>query len=188
MVGVLANQAMNYLVSGDVPVRYGNAHPNIVPYQVCAVADGHIMLAVGNDGQFQRLCEVLGAADLATDTRYQTNEGRVIHRAILMPSLGGYLKTWSRDSLLERLATSAVPAGPINTIGDVFADAQVRARGMQLQMPAAHVAGGQLPGVRTPITFSGAQLNTGRPAPRLGEHTEEVRAEYGFSKFKDGMS
>ena len=112
MVGVLANQAMNYLVSGDVPVRYGNAHPNIVPYQVCAVADGHVMLAVGNDGQFQRLCEVLGATDLAADPRYQTNEGRVVHRAVLMPALGAYLATWSRDALLARLATSAVPAGP----------------------------------------------------------------------------
>jgi crotonobetainyl-CoA:carnitine CoA-transferase CaiB-like acyl-CoA transferase len=88
MVGVLANQAMNYLVSGQVPHRYGNAHPNIVPYQVCAVADGHVMLAVGNDGQFQRLCDVLGAKDLAQDPRYQTNEGRVIHRTDLMPALG----------------------------------------------------------------------------------------------------
>jgi len=181
MVGVLANQAMNYLVSGQVPHRYGNAHPNIVPYQVCAVADGQVMLAVGNDGQFQRLCDVLGAKDLAQDPRYQTNEGRVIHRTDLMPALGAYLGLWTRDALLARLATSAVPAGPINTVADVFADPQVQFRGMQLDLPAPAVAGGRMPGVRTPIAFSEATLNTHRPAPQLGEHTDDVRREYGFA-------
>jgi len=180
MVGVLANQAMNYLVSGAVPTRYGNAHPNIVPYQVCAVADGHVMLAVGNDGQFQRLCAVLTATDLATDARYTTNEGRVIHRAELVPALSAYLRRWTRDALLARLASVAVPAGPINTVADVFADPQVQYRGLQIEMTAPQVAGGTLPGVRTPIQFSGAALATGRPAPRLGEHNAEVRREYGF--------
>jgi crotonobetainyl-CoA:carnitine CoA-transferase CaiB-like acyl-CoA transferase len=182
MVGVLANQAMNYLVCGRVPTRYGNAHPNIVPYQVCAVADGHVMLAVGNDGQFQRLCEVLGAADLAGDARYQTNEGRVVHRTDLMSALGAYLERWTRDALLARLATAAVPAGPINTVADVFADPQVQFRRMQLDLAAPAVAGGRLPGVRTPIAFSDATLNTDRPAPRLGEHTDEVRREYGCAR------
>ncbi len=180
MVGVLANQAMNYLVSGQVPHRYGNAHPNIVPYQVCAVADGHIMLAVGNDGQFQRLCGVLGATELAADPRYQTNEGRVNHRGEVMSALGAVLLTWPRDALLARLASEAVPAGPINTVADVFADPQVQFREMQLHLNAPHVAGGHLPGVRTPIRFGGATLATGRPAPRLGEHNAEVRREYGF--------
>jgi crotonobetainyl-CoA:carnitine CoA-transferase CaiB-like acyl-CoA transferase len=181
MVGVLANQAMNYLVSAKVPSRYGNAHPNIVPYQVFAVNDGHIMLAVGNDGQYQRLCAILEAADLAADPRYASNEGRVLHRQELVPALGAYLLRWSRDELLGRLAVSAVPAGPINTVADVFADPQVQHRHMQLALPAPHVDGGVLPGVRTPITFSAATLNTGRPAPRLGEHTDEVRRAYGFS-------
>jgi crotonobetainyl-CoA:carnitine CoA-transferase CaiB-like acyl-CoA transferase len=181
MVGVLANQAMNYLVSGQVPHRYGNAHPNIVPYQVCTVADGHVMLAVGNDGQFQRLCTVLVASDLAQDPRYQTNEGRVIHRTDLMPALGTYLSRWTRDALLAQLATAAVPAGPINTVADVFADPQVQFRGMQLDLPAPAVAGGRMPGVRTPIAFSDATLKTQRPAPQLGQHTDEVRREYGFA-------
>jgi hypothetical protein len=180
MVGVLANQAMNFLVSGDVPTRYGNAHPSIVPYQVCAVADGHVMLAVGNDGQFQRLCDVLGATELGQDARYQTNEGRVIHRRELVPALEAHLMRWSRDALLERLATATVPAGPINTVADVFSDPQVQARGMRLDLSAPYVAGGHLPGVRSPLTFSGASLSTGRSAPRLGEHTDEVRREYGF--------
>jgi crotonobetainyl-CoA:carnitine CoA-transferase CaiB-like acyl-CoA transferase len=181
MVGVLANQAMNYLISGEVPVRHGNAHPNIVPYQVCAVADGHIMLAVGNDGQFQRLCEVLEAVELADDSRFRHCEGRVIHREALMKSLGEQLRRWRRNELLERLATAAVPAGPINTLADVFADPQVIARGMQLELPAPHVTGGSMPGLRTPISFSRATLNTGRPAPRLGEHTAALRQAYGLS-------
>jgi len=180
MVGVLANQAMNYLVSGNTPTRYGNAHPNIVPYQVFAVADGHIMLAVGNDGQYQRLCEILGASELASEPRYATNEGRVIHRAALVPALGDYIGRWPRDALLGRLATAAVPAGPINTVADVFADPQVQHRGMQLALDAPYVQGGVMPGVRTPIVLSDAQLATGRPAPLLGEHTAEVRRAYGF--------
>jgi crotonobetainyl-CoA:carnitine CoA-transferase CaiB-like acyl-CoA transferase len=180
MVGVLANQAMNYLVSGQTPSRYGNAHPNIVPYQVFAVADGHVMVAVGNDGQYQRLCDILGATDLAGDARYASNEGRVIHRAELVAALGDRLGRWPRDALLARLAAAAVPAGPINTVADVFADPQVQHRGMQLALPAPRVQGGVLPGVRTPIVFSEAQLVTARPAPALGEHTAEVRRAYGF--------
>jgi crotonobetainyl-CoA:carnitine CoA-transferase CaiB-like acyl-CoA transferase len=181
MVGVLANQAMNYLVSGEVPRRYGNAHPNIVPYQVFAVADGHIMLAVGNDGQYQRLCRILDAPTLANDSRYATNEGRVTHRAELVPALGAVLARRHRDELLAALAENAVPAGPINTVADVFADPQVVARGLVLSLPAPGVAGGHLPGIRTPIVFSSSELALGRPAPRLGEHTEAVRRELGLA-------
>jgi len=181
MVGVLANQAMNYLVSGEVPRRYGNAHPNIVPYQVFAVADGHIMLAVGNDGQYQRLCAILDAPALANDPRYSTNEGRVTHRGELVPALGAFLARRHRDELLAALAEKAVPAGPINTVSDVFADPQVVARGLVLSLPAPGVAGGHLPGIRTPIVFSSSQLALGRPAPRLGEHTEQVRRELGLA-------
>jgi crotonobetainyl-CoA:carnitine CoA-transferase CaiB-like acyl-CoA transferase len=180
MVGVLANQAMNYLVSGEVPRRYGNAHPNIVPYQVFAVADGHIMLAVGNDGQYQRLCRILDAPTLANDSRYATNEGRVTHRGELLPALGAVLARRHRDELLAALAENAVPAGPINTVADVFADPQVAARGLVLSLPAPGVAGGHLPGIRTPIVFSSSELALGRPAPRLGEHTEAVRRELGL--------
>ena len=181
MVGVLANQAMNYLVSGEVPRRYGNAHPNIVPYQVFAVADGHIMLAVGNDGQYQRLCAILDAPALANDPRYSTNEGRVTHRGELVPALGAFLARRHRDELLAALAEKAGPAGPINTVSDVFADPQVVARGLVLSLPAPGVAGGHLPGIRTPIVFSSSQLALGRPAPRLGEHTEQVRRELGLA-------
>jgi len=180
MVAVLANQSMNYLVSGQVPRRLGNAHPNIVPYQTFAVADGHVMVAVGNDAQYRRFCEVLGRPDLATDERYAANADRVRHRATLVPELAALLGAWPRDALLGRLEAVGVPAGPINTVADVFADPQVIHRHMRVDLPAPGVAGGSVPSVRTPIRFSGAQLALGRPSPRLGQHTDEIRRELGL--------
>ncbi|MFO1402421.1 MAG: CaiB/BaiF CoA-transferase family protein [Steroidobacteraceae bacterium] len=169
-VSVLANQALNYLVSGEVPHRLGNAHPNIVPYQAFAVADGNIMLAVGNDAQFRRLCEALGQPQLADDARYASNAARVGARTELVPRLAALLAAWKRDELLARLEALGVPAGPINTVADVFRDPQVRHRGLARELPAADVAGSRVPTVRTPIDFSAAELALGRPAPRLGEH------------------
>ncbi|MFO1265489.1 MAG: CaiB/BaiF CoA-transferase family protein [Rubrivivax sp.] len=173
-VGVLANQALNYLVSGEAPRRLGNAHPNIVPYQAFAVADGNVMLAVGNDAQFRRLCEVLGRPELADDARYASNAARVGARDELVPRLAALFATWPRDDLLARLEAAGVPAGPINTVADVFRDPQVRHRGLVCELPAAGVAGGGVPSVRTPIRFSAADLALGRGAPRLGQHTGEV--------------
>ena len=174
MVAMLANQSLNYLVSDEVPTRLGNAHPNIVPYQVFAVRDGHIMVAVGNDAQFAQLCAVIGQDELATDSRFVNNAARVGHRDALIPILESTLALRDRDELLEQLEQRGVPAGPINGIDQVFADPQVRHRRMQLELESADHADGHLPGVRTPIRFSDAELALSRRSPFLGEHTEEL--------------
>ncbi len=170
MTGVLANQAMNFLATGTSPTRLGNAHPNIAPYQTFATSDGHFILAVGNDGQFARFAAIVGASELASDARFATNADRVANRAELAALIGAKTADWTRDGLLAALEKAGVPAGPINTVADVFADPQVIARGMQ-------IAPDGVPGVRTPITLSDASLVLGRPAPRLGQHTAEVIAE-----------
>ena len=180
MVAVLANQALNFLVSGQVPHRLGNAHPNIVPYQTFRIADGHVMVAVGNDEQFRRFCAVLGQPALANDARYATNAARVRNRDVIVPELAALLAAWQRAELLARLETAGVPAGPINTVQDVFADPQIADRGLRVELDAPGVAGGRIPSVRTPIRFSAAELALGRPSPRLGEHTAEVRRELGL--------
>lgn len=161
MTGVLANQAMNYLVSGRAPRRMGNAHPNIAPYQTFPTADGWFILAVGNDGQFRRLCTVLGLGALATDPRLAHNAGRVAHRLELAEAIGAVTRQWRRDDLLAALEAATVPAGPINTVADVFADPQVIARGMRIEADG-------VPGLRLPIRFSDSPQPPGRGAPRLG--------------------
>jgi crotonobetainyl-CoA:carnitine CoA-transferase CaiB-like acyl-CoA transferase len=176
-VGVLANQAMNYLASGVVPRRLGNAHPNIVPYQVFAAADGHIVVAVGNDGQFRQLVTVLGAPALADNPLSATNEARVANRAVLVPELARLIAPFARADLLARLEKANVPAGPINTIGEVFADPQVVHRAMRIELP--HGSGTGLPSVRTPIVMSETPVFSRRAAPHLGEHTAEILAELG---------
>ncbi|KPD14024.1 CaiB/BaiF CoA-transferase family protein [Phaeobacter sp. 11ANDIMAR09] len=157
---VLANQAMNYLVTGDSPTRLGNAHPNIAPYQVMAVQDGHIILAVGNDGQFQRLCDVLGLAGVKTDTRFSTNQLRVANRVVLTTLLETVVAGWRQAELLAALEGATVPAGPINTIGQAFEDPQIQHRGMQ-------IAPEGIPGVRGPWRFSDAELALEKSAPKL---------------------
>jgi crotonobetainyl-CoA:carnitine CoA-transferase CaiB-like acyl-CoA transferase len=161
MVGVLANQGMNYLVSGTAPTRMGNAHPNIAPYQTFPVTDGHIIVAVGNDGQFQALCRVLGAADVAADPYYATNPLRVGHRAALTAALTAHTLRFDRAILLARLGSAGVPAGPINTVADVFADPQVIARGMLLSLT------GGIPGIAGPIVMDGERLVSDRASPVL---------------------
>jgi crotonobetainyl-CoA:carnitine CoA-transferase CaiB-like acyl-CoA transferase len=178
MVGVLANQALNYLVSGEAPRRIGNQHPNIVPYQSFAVLDGHIMIAVGNDAQFQRFCEAIGHGSLAKDPRFLTNADRVRERAALQNVLEPALRTHSREALLARLEAAAVPAGPVNTLAETFADPQVVARGLKIEPGGQHAD--TVPGIRTPIMMSAGTLCLDRPAPRLGEHTAEVRRELGL--------
>jgi crotonobetainyl-CoA:carnitine CoA-transferase CaiB-like acyl-CoA transferase len=178
---VLANQAMNYLASGEVPRRMGNAHPNIVPYQVFPVSDGHVIIAVGNDGQFGKFVRVLGRPELAQDARFRTNADRVKNRAILVPLLTEVLRQQRRDDLLAALAPEAVPAGPINTVADVFADPQVVARRMRIDLPAPAARGGAIPSVRSPIVMDGEPLVAQRPSPRLGEHTEEVLRDPAWS-------
>ncbi len=180
MTGVLANQALNFLVSGKSPRRLGNAHPNIAPYQVFPVSDGHLIVAVGNDRQFVKFCQLLGVEELATDQRYLTNASRVKHRDTLTPELAARTATFSRDDLLAKLEAAGVPGGPINTVSDVFSDPQIIHRGMRIDTPHTGAASGAAPGVRTPITFSAADLALDHGAPRLGEHTQEVLAEIGM--------
>jgi crotonobetainyl-CoA:carnitine CoA-transferase CaiB-like acyl-CoA transferase len=174
---VLANQAMNYLASGKSPRRMGNAHPNIVPYQVFPVADGHVIVAVGNDGQFSRFVSVLGRPELASDERFRTNAGRVGHRAELIPLLTERTLNFTREDLLSALEGQGVPAGPINTVADVFADPQVVARGMRIDLSSQAAKGGAIPSVRSPIVMDGQPMTADRPSPRLGEHTDEVLSD-----------
>lgn len=173
MTGVLANQALNYFASGVAPTRLGNAHPNIVPYQTFATVDGHLIVACGNDGQFARLCVVLGLAPHG-DPRFARNEGRVGARAELVPLLAAAIAERGRDELIAALDAAGVPAGPINTVADVFEDPQILHREMR-------IAPGGIPGLRTPIRYANASLALDRPAPRLGEHTGEILAELGLA-------
>ena len=165
--GVMANQSMNYLASGRVPGLMGNAHPNLSPYAVFACRDGWLILATGNDGQFQRLCAVLDLPEIATAPAYLTNADRVTSRAALTETITAATRGWTKAGLLAACETAGVPAGLINDMAEVFADPQVIARGMQ-------IAPEGLPGVRSPMRFSGADLALDRPAPRLGQHQDEV--------------
>jgi len=178
-VGVLANQALNYLVSGKVPERIGNAHPNIVPYQVFPVADGHIIIATGNDSQFAKLCGVLGEPDISGEPNYRANSDRLQHREELIARLSALTRRWRGADLLAKLESVQVPAGPINPLDQVFVDPQVVHRGMRIDLPSKAAKAGTIPGVRTPIIIGGKPMAAERPSPRLGEHTAEVLREIG---------
>ncbi|HEY2230221.1 MAG TPA: CaiB/BaiF CoA-transferase family protein [Xanthobacteraceae bacterium] len=178
-VGVLGNQALNYLASGVLPARIGNAHPNIVPYQVFPVADGHVIIASGNDGQFVKLCGVLGEPGLAQDPMYKSNADRVANRAKLVAHLCTLTLRFKRADILAKLEAVNVPAGPIYDLADVFSDPQVVHRGMRLDLPSDAAKGGTIPGLRTPITIDGEGMAAAQPAPRLGEHSQEILREIG---------
>jgi crotonobetainyl-CoA:carnitine CoA-transferase CaiB-like acyl-CoA transferase len=178
-VGVLANQALNYLISGKVPARIGNAHPNIVPYQVFPVADGHIIIATGNDTQFAKLCGVLGEPDISGEPNYRANSDRLQHREELIARLSALTRRWRGADLLAKLESVQVPAGPINPLDQVFVDPQVVHRGMRIDLPSKAAKAGTIPGVRTPIIIGGKPIAAERPSPRLGEHTAEVLREIG---------
>ncbi|MDE1158257.1 MAG: CaiB/BaiF CoA-transferase family protein [Neorhizobium sp.] len=175
MSAVLANQNMNYLVSGIAPQRLGNAHPNISPYEVIPVQDGYIILAVGNDGQFRRFCRILGIENVADDERYSTNKARVAHRIEVRSLLVSETTKWTKADLLAACGENAVPVGPINSIGEMFEDPQIKARGLRIDLETAD--GTAIPGVRTPIVLSKTPLSYHRPSPKLGEHTAEILAE-----------
>ncbi|MBZ9965241.1 CaiB/BaiF CoA transferase family protein [Mesorhizobium sp. BR1-1-2] len=174
-ISALGNQNLNYLVSGKSPVQMGNAHMNIAPYEVLPVRDGHIILAVGNDGQFARFCAVVGLDELPGNPDFGTNPARVANRVKLRERIVEALKTRDRDPLLAKLEAASVPASPINTIGQMFADPQAIARGMRLDLDDGH--GNLLPSVRAPMIMSETPLVYERPSPRLGEHTDEILAE-----------
>ncbi len=173
---VLANQALNYLVSGKAPRRMGNAHPNVVPYQAFETADGYMIIAVGNDGQFKHFCDVLGLPEVRDDPRYASNGKRNENRATLIPALTEKTKLRTRADLLAALEKAGVPAGPIRSIDEVFADPQVIARKMRIDLPDDSAKGGTIPGVRAPITMRGTPLHYDKPSPRHGAHSDEVRA------------
>jgi len=160
MTGTLANQAMNYLVSGKVPHRLGNAHPNIAPYEAFPVADGWIIIAVGNDAQFLRLCDVI---DVPYEKKWWSNADRVRDRVALSQAISAQTRDWERDALLADLEQQGIPAGPINTVAEALADPQIAARGMVIDL------GDGLKGLRTPIRFSDAELAPGRRSPKLEE-------------------
>ncbi len=178
-VGVLANQALNYLVSNEVPKRIGNSHPNIVPYQEFPAADGHIIIATGNDNQFVKLCQVLGAPELGQEPAYKNNIGRLQHRNELVAKLSALTSRMPRNDLLAKLEAVQVPAGPINNLEQVFNDPQVIHRGMKLDLPSAAAKGGTIPGVRSPIVMDGEPMASEHPSPRLGQHTAEILREIG---------
>src|SRR5882757_2847868 len=154
-VGILSNQALNYLVSGKVPKRIGNAHANIVPYQVFPTADGYAIVATGNDNQYFKFCNTLGAPELAQNPEYKDNVGRLKHREELIGKLSALTSRIKRDELLDRLEAQGVPAGPINDVEQVFKDPQVVHRGMKLELPSKAAKAGKIPGVRTPIVIDG---------------------------------
>jgi crotonobetainyl-CoA:carnitine CoA-transferase CaiB-like acyl-CoA transferase len=172
---VLANQNMNYLISGRAPTRLGNAHPNISPYEVVPTADGYLILAIGNDGQFGRLCSILGLAAAPFDKRFATNRARVANRDEVRRLVATETLTWQKADLMRACEENAVPAGAINTIEEMFADPQVEARGLRIDLKDA--GGTVIPGVRTPVVLSQTPLRYERPSPRLGEHQEDVLAE-----------
>ena len=176
-VSILGNQAMNYFVSGEAPPRMGNGHTSIVPYDVFPVADGDIIIAGGNDAQFRRLCDVLGAPELAENPAYRMNRDRLKHRVELTAKLTELTRRFARADILAALEKVGVPAGPINTIGQVFEDPQVVARGVKIDVPNARAAAGTTPGLRAPIVMSGERLAAPLPAPALGEHTADVLAD-----------
>jgi crotonobetainyl-CoA:carnitine CoA-transferase CaiB-like acyl-CoA transferase len=178
-VGVLANQGMNYLIGGKIPARIGNAHPNIVPYQVFSVADGYIIIATGNDSQYQKLCNVLGAPEMGKDPAYIDNKSRLANRAELIGKLTALTMKFNMQDLADKLEEVGVPAGPINNLDQVFDDPHVKHRKMKLDIPNADAKSGSIPGIRTPIVVDGQPMAAEHSAPRLGEHTAEILKEIG---------
>ncbi len=172
LVAFNANQIANYWCSGEIPKRYGNAHANIVPYEVFAAADGHIILAVGNDTQFASFCRVAGRPELATDARFSTNPERVKHRTTLIPIIQDLVRRRPRADWIDALEAAGVPCGPINNMQEVFANPQVRHRGMRVDIP--HPAGVPCPTVASPMRFSATPITYEAPPPLLGEHTREI--------------
>ena len=175
MVAMLANMNMNYLTTGKAPARAGNAHQNIVPYQVFAAADGHVIVAVGNDSQFARFCEVAGQPELARDPRYAKNADRVRNRAELVPRVEALVRQRPMSFWAEQLEAAGVPCGPINSIAQALADPQIVARGLRVDLP--HPLAGAVPLVASPIVIDGERAVSSTPPPTLGEHTRTVLGE-----------
>ncbi|MBM3352104.1 MAG: CoA transferase [Betaproteobacteria bacterium] len=172
MVAFNANQIVSYFASGRIPVRWGNAHPQVVPYEVFPAADGHIILAIGNDGQFERFCQVAGCAELAEEPRFKTMSQRIIHRAELVPLIAEVMRTRTKREWIEMLEAATVPCGPINNMKEVFEDPQVQHRKLRVDIP--HPLGGVAPVVASPLRLSKTPVEYRLAPPMLGQHTEEV--------------
>ena len=171
-VAMLANMNMNYLTSGNTPKRWGNAHPNVIPYQVFACKEGHLILAVGNDGQFRKFCEVAGQAALGSDERFATNDARIRNRAELIPQIETLMKQRSMEEWVTLLEAAGVPYGPINSIAQTFANPQVQARNLKLDVP--HPLSGTVPQVASPMRLSATPVEYRNAPPTLGQHNEII--------------
>ena len=171
-VATLANQAMNYLATGISPRRLGNAHPNIVPYQAFQTVDGYIILAVGNDAQFERFCDLAEVPEIAADERFRKNSDRVGHRETLVPQISAIMQSKTSADWLEQLNSRGIPCGPINDIEQVFADPQVQHRGLQLELE--HPVAGKVASVANPIRLSQTPIEYDQSPPLLGQHTDAV--------------
>ena len=176
-VSWLVNEGTNYLLSGEEPKRRGNQHPNIVPYQVFQAADGHVIVAAGNDGQYQRLCAIIGLEELASDPRFATNPKRLENREVLIPLLAEKIATLGKQDLVDGMEANNVPGGAINTIAEVFESEQVLARGMKITMPQPKAKSGEVDLIGNPVKFSRTPVTYRHPPPHCGEHTDEVLRE-----------
>ena len=166
-VAILANQGMNYLSTGNSPGRMGNFHPNLSPYQVFECSDGHIIIAIGNDQQYQRLCDILQCPELGKNPKFESNAKRVENRHELDDVLSRKTKNWKKAKLLMQCEVTSIPAGPINSLDEVFSDKQIIHRGMKLSLDG-------IPSIRSPIRFSESELNLDKPSPKLGEHNSVI--------------
>ena len=175
IVAFNANQIVSYFCSGRIPIRYGNAHAQVVPYEVFPTADGHIILAIGNDGQFKRFCEIAGCPELAEEARFQTNSQRIVHRAELIPLIAEVMRTRSKQEWIAALEEATVPCGPINNMKEVFEDPQVRHRELRVDIP--HASGGTAAVVASPMRLSATPVEYRIAPPLLGEHNEEIYRE-----------
>lgn len=176
LVALLGNQAQNYFLGDDVPGRSGALHPNLAPYQPFAAADGNVIIAIGNDAQFQRLCQALERHDLAVDKRFCTNAQRVLHRNVLAQEIGGVTATHNSEALIQLLAKSAIPCGPVNTLEEVFAEPQVVHRQMQIELD--HPVSGKVSAVANPIRFSETTIEYNKSPPLLGADTDDILQRY----------
>ena len=170
----LINEGVNFLTSGELPQRRGNAHPNIVPYDAFECSDGHLLLAVGNDPQFARFCDVLGLVHLVVDPKFTTNLARIENRDALMVHLVPAIQAWTKNDLLAALQSVKVPAGPINTVGEALSSSQAKARGTVFEMPVDDVASGQVSLLGNPLKLSKTPVTYRRPPPRFGQDTDEI--------------
>jgi formyl-CoA transferase len=170
----LINEGTNFLTSGEAPKRRGNAHPNIVPYDAFEASDGHLLIAVGNDAQFARFCDVIGRSDLTADARYKTNVGRIEHRDELIPHLRETLVTLTKDDILQRMLSVKVPVGPIQTVPEALHSDQAAARGTVVDVPATGVDGGIVQLLANPLKLSRTPVQYRSAPPRFGQDTDAV--------------